>query len=76
MTEEEYQILLDLELSVNDDHEEVQLEATKQISLGCISSTQNTPAEVVAYRYWVSLIHLHSIYDTCFYDFIFRIYSI
>lgn len=50
--EEEYQIQLAMALSVNDDPEAVQIEAAKQISLGSSSSTQNTPAEVVAYRYW------------------------
>ncbi|XP_057850097.2 probable serine/threonine-protein kinase SIS8 [Cryptomeria japonica] len=50
--EEEYQIQLAMALSVNDDPEAVQIEAVKQISLGSSSSTQNTSAEVVAYRYW------------------------
>lgn len=51
--EEEYQIQLALELSAREDPEAVQIEAVKQISLGSCAS-DNTPAEVVAYRYWVS----------------------
>ncbi|KAJ4961528.1 hypothetical protein NE237_021438 [Protea cynaroides] len=50
-SEEEYQIQLALELSAREDPEAVQIEAVKQISLGPCPS-QNTPAEVVAYRYW------------------------
>lgn len=53
--EEEYQIQLALELSAKEDPEAVQIEAVKQISLGS-SDPDNTPAEVVAYRYWVSLV--------------------
>ncbi|XP_042501465.1 probable serine/threonine-protein kinase SIS8 [Macadamia integrifolia] len=49
--DEEYQIQLALELSAREDPEAVQIEAVKQISLGSCPS-QNTPAEVVAYRYW------------------------
>ncbi|KAG8379366.1 hypothetical protein BUALT_Bualt07G0081100 [Buddleja alternifolia] len=49
--EEEYQIQLALELSAREDPEAVQIEAVKQISLGSCPP-QNTPAEVVAYRYW------------------------
>lgn len=52
--EEEYQIQLALELSAKEDPEAVQIEAVKQISLGSCA-LDNTPAEVVAYRYWVSL---------------------
>lgn len=52
--EEEYQIQLALELSAREDPEAVQIEAVKQISLGSCA-TDNTPAEVVAYRYWVSV---------------------
>ena len=55
--EEEYQIQLALELSAKEDPEAVQIEAVKQISLGSCDP-DNTPAEVVAYRYWVS----HSIH--------------
>ncbi len=51
--EEEYQIQLALELSAKEDPEAVQIEAVKQISLGSCA-LDNTPAEVVAYRYWVS----------------------
>ncbi|KAK3035898.1 hypothetical protein RJ639_033399, partial [Escallonia herrerae] len=51
--EEEYQIQLALELSAREDPEAVQIEAVKQISLGSCPP-ENTPAEVVAYRYWVS----------------------
>ena len=50
--EEEYQIQLALELSAKEDPEAVQIEAVKQISLGSCHP-ENTPAEVVAYRYWV-----------------------
>ena len=50
--EEEYQIQLALELSAREDPEAVQIEAVKQISLGSCAP-DNTPAEVVAYRYWV-----------------------
>ncbi|KAL8245906.1 hypothetical protein R6Q59_007122 [Mikania micrantha] len=49
--EEEYQIQLALELSAKEDPEAVQIEAVKQISLvSC--PPENTPAEIVAYRYW------------------------
>lgn len=50
--EEEYQIQLALELSAKEDPEAVQIEAVKQISLGSCPP-ENTPAEIVAYRYWV-----------------------
>lgn len=53
--EEEYQIQLALELSAREDPEAVQIEAVKQISLGSCAP-DNTPAEVVAYRYWVSSV--------------------
>ncbi|KAM7471089.1 hypothetical protein LguiA_009272 [Lonicera macranthoides] len=49
--EEEYQIQLALELSAREDPEAVQIEAVKQISLGSCPK-ENTPAEIVAYRYW------------------------
>lgn len=49
--EEEYQIQLAIELSTKEDPEAAQIEAVKQISLGSCSS-ENTPAEVLAYRYW------------------------
>ncbi|KAL2342353.1 hypothetical protein Fmac_003638 [Flemingia macrophylla] len=49
--EEEYQIQLALELSAKEDPEAAQIEAVKQISLGSCGP-DNTPAEVVAYRYW------------------------
>ncbi|VFQ84451.1 unnamed protein product [Cuscuta campestris] len=49
--EEEYQIQMALELSAREDPEAVQIEAVKQISLGSCG-LENTPAEVVAYRYW------------------------
>ncbi|KAK6127624.1 hypothetical protein DH2020_038641 [Rehmannia glutinosa] len=42
---------LALELSAKEDPEAVQIEAVKQISLGSCPP-ENTPAEVVAYRYW------------------------
>lgn len=50
--EEEYQIQLALELSAKEDPEAVQIEAVKQISLGSCPP-ENTPAEVLAFRYWV-----------------------
>ncbi|KAI3910430.1 hypothetical protein MKX01_034824 [Papaver californicum] len=49
--EEEYQIQIKLELSSREDPEAVQIEAVKQISLGACHP-ENTPAEVIAYRYW------------------------
>ncbi|KAG9160021.1 hypothetical protein Leryth_005762 [Lithospermum erythrorhizon] len=49
--EEEYQVQLALELSAREDPEAVQIEAVKQISLGSCAP-ENTPAEVLAYRYW------------------------
>ncbi|KNA15902.1 hypothetical protein SOVF_094070 isoform A [Spinacia oleracea] len=49
--EEEYQIQLAMEMSAREDPEAVQIEAVKQISLGSFTP-ENTPAEVVAYRYW------------------------
>lgn len=55
--DEEYQIQLALELSAREDPEAAQIEAVKQISLGSFPP-QNTPAEVVAYKYWVSSLSL------------------
>lgn len=52
--EEEYQLQLALEMSAKEDPEAVQIEAVKQISLGSCDP-ENTPAEIVAYRYWVSI---------------------
>ncbi|KAK4749129.1 hypothetical protein SAY87_026578 [Trapa incisa] len=49
--DEDYQIQIAMELSAREDPEAVQIEAVKQISLGS-SVVDNTPAEVVAYRYW------------------------
>ncbi|GKD73918.1 hypothetical protein Tco_1332200, partial [Tanacetum coccineum] len=49
--EEEFQIQLALELSAKEDPEAVQIEAVKQISLQSCDPV-NTPAEIVAYRYW------------------------
>ncbi|XP_076919772.1 putative serine/threonine-protein kinase SIS8 [Bidens hawaiensis] len=49
--DEGYQIRLALELSAREDPEAVQIEAVKQISLGS-SLQHNTPAQVLAYRYW------------------------
>ncbi|XP_048136070.1 probable serine/threonine-protein kinase SIS8 isoform X2 [Rhodamnia argentea] len=40
-----------MELSAREDPEAVQIEAVKQISLGSCAP-DNTPAEVIAYRYW------------------------
>ncbi|KAL5717516.1 hypothetical protein ACHQM5_010502 [Ranunculus cassubicifolius] len=53
--EEEFQIQLALEMSAREDPEAVQIEAVKQISLGSCPA-QNTPAEVLAFRYWVSCL--------------------
>lgn len=50
--EEEYQLQLALELSAREDPEAAQIEAVKQISLGSCPP-ENTPAEVLAFRYWV-----------------------
>lgn len=52
--EEEYQIQLAMEMSAREDPEAAQIEAVKQISLGSFDQ-ENTPAEVVAYRYWVCI---------------------
>ncbi|KAA3459733.1 serine/threonine-protein kinase EDR1 isoform X1 [Gossypium australe] len=49
--EEYYQIQLAMELSAREDPEAAQIEAVKQISLSSCGP-ENTPAEVVAYRYW------------------------
>lgn len=52
--EEEYQIQLALELSAREDPEAAQIEAMKQFSLGSRpSAPENSPAELMAYRYWV-----------------------
>ncbi|KAK9059622.1 hypothetical protein SSX86_020326 [Deinandra increscens subsp. villosa] len=51
-TEEVYQIQMALELSAREDPEAVQIEAVKQISLGASSPHHNTPAQVLAFRYW------------------------
>jgi hypothetical protein len=51
--EEEYQLQLALEMSAKEDPEAVQIEAVKQISLGSCAPN-DTPAEILAYRYWVS----------------------
>lgn len=51
--EEEYQIKLAMALSAKEDPEAVQIEAVKQMSLGSCAP-DNSPAELVAYRYWVS----------------------
>jgi hypothetical protein len=50
---EDYQLQLALELSAREDPEAVQIEVAKQISLGSCP-VESTPAEVIAYRYWVS----------------------
>lgn len=60
--EEEYQIQLALEMSAKEDPEAVQIEAVKQISLGSCDP-DNTPAEVVAYRYWVSYFFFFSLFS-------------
>lgn len=65
--EEEYQIQLALELSAREDPEAVQIEAVKQISLGSCAP-DNTPAEVVAYRYWVSFSSSCSRMIKCMFD--------
>lgn len=61
--EEEYQIQLALELSAREDPEAVQIEAVKQISLGSCPP-HNTPAQVLAYRYWVTS-NLTFFFDPC-----------
>lgn len=63
--EEEYQIQMALELSAREDPEAVQIEAVKQISLGSCAP-ENTPAEIVAYRYWVSLFSSIWLFLNCF----------
>lgn len=52
--EEETQIQLALELSAREDPEATQIEAIKQFSLGSCAP-ENSPAELIAYRYWVSI---------------------
>lgn len=59
IVEEEHQIQLALELSAQEDPEAVQIEAVKQISLGSFPA-ENTPAEVIAYRYWVCALSFFS----------------
>lgn len=55
--EEEYQIQLALELSAREDPEAAQIEAIKQFSLGSRPpAPENSPAELMAYRYWVRLL--------------------
>lgn len=49
---EDYHMQLALEMSVREDSEAVQIEVAKQISLGSCP-VQSSPAEVVAFRYWV-----------------------
>lgn len=49
---EEYHMQLALEMSVREDPEAMQIEVAKQISLGSCP-LQSSPAEVVAFRYWV-----------------------
>jgi hypothetical protein len=51
--EEEYQLQLALEMSAKEDTGAVQIEALKKISLGSCAP-DDTRAEIVAYRYWVS----------------------
>lgn len=53
--DEDYQMQLALTLSVKEDPEAFEIEAVKQISLST-SHLDNTAAEVVAYRYWVSIV--------------------
>ncbi|KAM0914369.1 hypothetical protein ACQ4PT_011562 [Festuca glaucescens] len=48
---EEYHMQLALEMSAREDPEAVQIEVTKQISLGSCP-LQSTAAEVLAFRYW------------------------
>jgi len=49
---EDYHMQLALEMSVREDPEAMQIEVAKQISLGSCP-IQSSPAEVVAFRYWV-----------------------
>jgi hypothetical protein len=61
---EEYHMQLALEMSVREDPEAMQIEVAKQISLGSCP-LQSSPAEVVAFRYWVlslSIVSSRSIY--------------
>ncbi|KAG8076154.1 hypothetical protein GUJ93_ZPchr0006g44734 [Zizania palustris] len=48
---EEYHMQLAMEMSAREDPEATQIEVTKQISLGSCP-LQNSPAAVVAFRYW------------------------
>lgn len=49
---ENYHMQLALEMSVREDPEAMQIEVAKQISLGSCP-IQSSPAEVIAFRYWV-----------------------
>ena len=48
---------LALEMSVREEPEAVQIEVAKQISLGSCP-LQSSPADVVAFRYWVLSISI------------------
>jgi hypothetical protein len=54
---EDYHMQLALEMSVREDPEAMQIEVAKQISLGSCP-LQSSPAEVVAFRYWVLSISI------------------
>lgn len=54
---EDYHMQLALEMSVRENPEAMQIEVAKQISLGSCP-LQSSPAEVVAFRYWVLSISI------------------
>lgn len=54
---EDYHMQLALEMSVREDPEAMQIEVAKQISLGSCP-LQSSPAEVIAFRYWVLSISI------------------
>ena len=54
---EDYHMQLALEMSVREDPEAMQIEVAKQISLGSCP-LQSSPADVVAFRYWVLSISI------------------
>ncbi|KAG5522526.1 hypothetical protein RHGRI_034628 [Rhododendron griersonianum] len=73
---EEYQIKLALELSAREDPEAVQIEAVKQISLGSCPP-QNTPAEVIAYRFMRASQNYNALgYDDKILDGFYDLYGI
>jgi hypothetical protein len=63
---EDYHMQLALEMSVREDPEAMQIEVAKQISLGSCP-LQSSPAEVVAFRYWVLSISIPPLHPSNFY---------